>query len=199
MNMQRSGSGRDGFEARSLPAPGPQRPTGVCHVVCGAPASGKTFVARQLARELRACLLDSDVVSSRLVAAGMTLAGLDPDDRDSEAYKAAFRSHVYEAVFDIALDNLSASPSMPVVLAAPFTQERRDASWPVRLTQRLGGADVVLHYVTCDDAVRRTRMTDRGEARDASKLVSDAAWAAHVATCAKTPPVWPHTCHATSS
>lgn len=36
-------------------------------------------------------LLDSDEVEERLIRAGLELAGMNSDERDSPAYKAAFR------------------------------------------------------------------------------------------------------------
>lgn len=130
-------------------------------------------------------LLDSDAVTERLIRAGLELAGMDPDDRDSPAYKRAFRDAVYETLFDLARSHLS---RLPVVIAGPFTSECGDASWPGRLEARLG-VRPELHFVHCAPEVRRERIAERGEARDRPKLE---AWDDYVATCHETPPVWPH-------
>jgi len=155
------------------------------HVVCGPPAAGKTTYARRLAARLGACLLDSDQVAEKLVRAGLSLAGLDPDDRDSPAYKAAFREPVYDTLFDLARSNLA---DVPVVIAGPFTSECSDPAWPSRLEDRLGTA-VTVHFVWCSPGLRRQRIEARGEPRDDPKL---AAWEAYVATCRDEPPVFPH-------
>ena len=157
-----------------------------CHVVTGPAGAGKSVHARQLAAALGACLIDSDTATERLVRAGMALAGQDPDDRDSPAYKQAFRDAVYEAMFDLAVANL---PHLPVVLAGPFTREGGDPDWPARLEHRLG-VPPVLHFVWCPPDLRRARILARRESRDRPKL---AAWPAYAATCRESPPVWPHT------
>jgi hypothetical protein len=185
----------------------PQATAKTCHLVCGAPASGKTHVAKILAGSLPRCVafLDSDVVASRLVSAGLKLAKMDPDDRDSLRYKDAFRDPVYQTMFDLARDNLSAATAVAaatgaamgaaVVMCGPFTRECNDPDFPAWLHERLGGASlrIELHFVACDDDTRRReRMTRRGAPRDQSKLASDEAWAAHLATCSSECPVWPH-------
>jgi predicted kinase len=156
-----------------------------CHVVTGPAGAGKSAYARQLAASLGACLIDSDTATERLVRAGLTLAGLDPDDRDSPAYKRAYRDAVYEAMFDLAVANL---PHIPVVLAGPFTREGGEADWPERLERRLG-VRPRLHFVWCPPEVRRQRILARGEERDRPKLAD---WATYAAQCREDPPVWDH-------
>ncbi|BCX49771.1 AAA domain-containing protein [Haloferula helveola] len=156
-----------------------------CHVVCGAPAAGKSTYSRSLAQRLGACLLDSDTLAGRLVTAGMTLAGLDPDDRDSPEYKRAYRLPVYEALFDVARANLSHAP---VVICGPFTSEWQREAWPEELRTRLG-TDPELHFVWCDEDLRRRRMRERGEARDRQKLAD---WESFRTGSREDRPVWPH-------
>jgi predicted kinase len=156
-----------------------------CHIVTGPAGAGKSVYARQLAAELGACLIDSDTATERLVRAGLSLAGLDPDDRDSPAYKRAYRDAVYEAMFDLAIANL---PQIPVVLAGPFTREGGEADWPARLEQRLG-VTPVLHFVWCPLETRRERMSARGEDRDLPKLRD---WESYAASCREDRPVWEH-------
>lgn len=156
-----------------------------CHLVCGPPASGKTFHARRLAAEIGACLIDSDEVAERLVRAGMKLAGLDPDDRDSPAYKRAYRQVVYETMYDIARSNLR---FIPVVMAGPFTREGGEPGWPDELEERLGTRPTV-HFVWCDPPTRKRRIVERGEARDRAKLE---AWDQYLDSCREERPLWPH-------
>jgi predicted kinase len=156
-----------------------------CHIVTGPAGAGKSSHARRLAAEMGACLIDSDTATERLVRAGLTLAGLDPDDRDSPAYKRTYRDAVYEAMFDLAVANL---PQIPVVLAGPFTREGGEADWPRRLEQRLG-VKPVLHFVWCPIETRRQRMIARGEERDLPKLRD---WATYAASCREDRPVWEH-------
>lgn len=162
------------------------------HLVCGPPAAGKTTYARDLAARLGGVLLDSDMVAEKLVRAGLILAGLDPNDRDSPAYKAAYRDTVYETLYDLAVVNL---PNVPVVIAGPFTRECGQSDWPQILQRRLGQVPEI-HFVWCPPEVRRQRAIARGEARDLPKI---AAWEDYVTLCREEPPVFPHRWVETSS
>ncbi len=155
------------------------------HIVSGPPAAGKTTYARELAERIGAVLLDSDEVTERMIRAGLTLAGLDPDDRDSPAYKAAFREAVYETLFDLALAHCG---RLSVVIAGPFTREGGEAEWPRHLAARFGTMPE-FHYVWCEPAERKARLLARGAARDLPKLAD---WDAYIATCREPAPVYPH-------
>lgn len=155
------------------------------HVVSGPPAAGKSRYAHELAKRLGGCVFDSDEVTERLVRAGLKLAGMDGNDRDSDAYKSAYREAVYETLFDLARAHVE---RLPVVIAGPFTREGGESDWPERLEQRLG-VRPVLHFVWCDAATRRQRMLARGAERDRPKLED---WERYVATCREERPVWGH-------
>ncbi|MEI7927780.1 MAG: ATP-binding protein [Verrucomicrobiales bacterium] len=155
------------------------------HLVCGPPAAGKTTYARTLAASLGAVLFDSDQVAEKLVRAGLILAGLDPNDRDSPAYKAAYRDTVYETLYDLAATNL---PNVPVVIAGPFTRECADAGWPQILHQRFGELPEI-HFIWCPPELRLRRIVARGEARDRPKIES---WESYVVACREEPPAFPH-------
>ena len=155
------------------------------HLVSGPPAAGKTTYAKQLATQIGAVLFDSDEVTERLIRAGLTLAGLSPDDRDSPSYKSAFRDAVYETLFDLALSH---SKRLPVVIAGPFTSETGNADWPRRLEERFGVMPE-FHYVWCQSPERKTRLQARGETRDLPKLAD---WDTYVKSCRETAPVYPH-------
>ena len=155
------------------------------HLVSGPPAAWKTTYARELAEGIGAVLLDSDEVTEQLIRAGLTLAGLDPDDRDSPAYKSAFRDAVYQTLFDLAQSHCS---RLPVVIAGPFTREGGDVEWPTRLAARLGVMPE-FHYVWCHAVERKARLLARGATRDLPKLAD---WDSYVSTCREIPPVYPH-------
>lgn len=156
-----------------------------CHIVTGPAGAGKSAYARRLAAELGACLIDSDIATERLVRAGLRLAGLDPDDRDSPEYKRAYRDAVYESMFDLALSNLQ---HLPVVMAGPFTREGGEADWPDRLEARLGIRST-LYFVWCPPGQRRERIEKRAEERDGPKLAD---WDTYAASCREERPVWEH-------
>lgn len=141
-------------------------------IICGAAGVGKSRYGRALARESGAYLLDSDTVTEPVVRAGMRLAGLDPDDRDSREYREAFREPVYECLYDIARENLE---HCDVILVGPFTSEIQDAGWLEGL-RRDFRAEIEVIYLRCSAEVRRDRVERRGNPRDRAKL---AAWDEH--------------------
>jgi predicted kinase len=137
------------------------------YVVCGNAGAGKSTFAARLCREKSAALIDIDTVTERLARLVLRGHGLPTDDRDSPAYKALLREPVYEALFDVALDNL---PHVPCVIVGPFTRERREASWPARLAARLA-TEIEIYVVWCGPEQRRQRLEQRGNPRDVGKLV----------------------------
>ena len=153
------------------------------HIVTGAAGTGKSTFGRELAAKLSAALLDSDTVTEPVVRAGLTAAGLTPTDRDSPEYKRIFRDAVYDCLFATAQENLS---HVSVVIVGPFTRELKDASWPMLLTQRFGIQPTVW-YCQCDDDIRRQRIEERANPRDAGKLVN---WQQHVADAPVVEPVF---------
>jgi predicted kinase len=142
-------------------------------IVCGNAGAGKSTFAAELCAREGATLVDIDTVTERLAKLVLRGHGLSEDDRDSPDYKALLREPIYEALFDVALDNL---PHVPCVIVGPFTRERRDADWPRRLSLRLGVQPVIYH-VFCSDEQRRERLERRGNARDRSKLLDFDAYA----------------------
>ncbi len=156
------------------------------HVVCGAPGAGKTTFAKKLATNLSAVLLDSDQVTQRLIKAGLQLAGMDVNDRDSPAYKKVYRDTVYETLWDLAVIN---GAHLPVVVAGPFTRECGDSSWPEKISQRTG-MTVEIWFVRCPASLRKQRIATRGEERDVAKLND---WENYRKTCREEIPAFP--CH----
>lgn len=139
---------------------------GTAIIVCGSPGSGKSTIGRRLAAKRKGTLLDLDTVTGRLVRVSLVEAGRDGDDRDSDYFKRVYRQPIYEALFDIARENL---PWQDVVIVGPFTRERSDSHWPVRLAEHLG-FPVEIHYVYCPPHVRKQRLESRSNARDGAKL-----------------------------
>lgn len=161
------------------------------HLICGPAGVGKSTYGRKLAAELGACFLDSDTVTEPVVRAGMQLGGEDPADRDSPAYRVAFRDAVYECLFATAVENL---PQVDVVMVGPFTSEIRDPGFPDQLAARFGVAIKVI-FVTCDETVRKGRIEARGNPRDNFKLRD---WEGYLAASGTQPPAFPHEVVSTS-
>ena len=135
-------------------------------IVCGTPGSGKTTHTKQLVTNGDATILDIDTVTERLVKISLIESGHSPDDRDSEYFKRTYLEQIYEALFDIAQENL---PYHDVVIVWPFTKEIQDPGWLAKLSSKLGSPAEV-HYVQCSPEVRRERIADRGDTRDLAKL-----------------------------
>lgn len=136
------------------------------YIVCGSPGAGKTTYGKKLATGRGAVFLDIDVATERLVRLALLQSRHNPDDRDSVYFKKAFRTCIYEQLFDIARDNISVNS---VVIAGPFTREIQDAHWPEKLTHHIG-APVEIHYVFCPPNIRRKRLLSRANPRDKSKI-----------------------------
>ena len=136
------------------------------YIVCGSPGSGKTTYARQLAAARHAILLDIDTVTERLVRVALGQSGHSQDDRDSEYFKRNFREPIYETLFDVARENLLFQDA---VIVGPFTKEIKDPQWPSALSHSLGSL-IKVHYVHCQQEVRKHRLAHRGNARDLAKL-----------------------------
>lgn len=144
-------------------------------IVSGMPAVGKTTFARQLARQTRACLVDIDVATETVVQAAMGKLTGDPNDRDSPTFKATFRQAIYATLFALADDNLAHTD---VVLTGPFTQEFVNENWPrdaaAALKTPCTTSCVFLH---CDPELRKRRLIERGNPRDAAKIEN---WEEHL-------------------
>jgi uncharacterized protein len=134
-------------------------------VVCGAPASGKSRLAAELAGDGDLPVLSSDVVRKEL-------AGLGPQDRAPEsAYTPEFTDRTYDELAARAVQALAASPT--VVVDATFGRRRdRDA-----LRRRVGdSAEVVFAECLVPPSVlgERARRRERDPARvsDATEAVA---------------------------
>lgn len=135
-------------------------------IVCGRPGVGKTTYASVLAKHKNAVLLDIDTVTEPLVQAGLKLAGLDQDDRDSELFKATFRDPIHQSLLAIANQNLA---FQDVIIVAPFSKEVQDPKWLANLKCSVW-PNVDIHYLVCNDSILRNRLKKRGNPRDAAKL-----------------------------
>ncbi|QPG05981.1 AAA family ATPase [Salinimonas marina] len=142
------------------------------YLVTGQPAVGKTTYAQKLAQSKHACLIDIDTISEPIVQAGLSLAGMPVDDRDSQTYKQAFREPVYDAMWQTARQNL---PQVPVVMCGPFTRELRQPDWQQQIQQNMQ-CPVTIYWLYASIATIKMRMQKRGNKRDWDKL---AGWEAY--------------------
>lgn len=136
------------------------------YIISGMPGSGKSTYGKKLAQELKATILDSDVVTERLVKLSLKLLGKSIDDRDSKFFKENFREEIYNQVFEIAFQNLKINN---VVIIAPFTKEIQNLNWIQELEKRLN-SNVEVHYIYCSSEIIKERLIKRNNPRDKSKL-----------------------------
>ncbi len=139
---------------------------GKAHIICGSPGAGKSTYGKRLAAKIRAAFIDIDTATERLVRLSLLESGHDMNDRDSPYFKTTYRQVIYDAMFDIAIENL---PHIDVVIAGPFTREIRDPLWPGFLENHLKST-VEIHYVYCEPEIRRKRLLERANDRDRLKF-----------------------------
>lgn len=145
-------------------------------VVTGWPASGKSTLARALAASLGAALLDLDTATGPLVAVVAEQVGTT--DLSDPRLADLTRGPRYETLLALAEDSLRVGT--PVVLVAPFSDERRDAAARHRLDVRLrraGGRPLLVWVRVHPDTLVR-RMRGRGSVRDVGKIADPAAYVA---------------------
>lgn len=146
-------------------------------LVTSPPASGKTFVSRQLAKRFRNIVyLDKDALvplSNRIF-----LAGNEEINRSSEFFEENIRNYEYIAILDIAFEALEYADL--VLINAPFTREVRDNDYIRDLKTKLSelGAELTVVWVETDIEVSHKRMIARNSPRDTWKL---AHWDEYVA------------------
>ena len=146
-------------------------------LVTSPPASGKTFVSKQLAKRFRNIVyLDKDALvplSNRIF-----LAGNEEINRSSAFFEENIRNYEYIAILDIAFEALEYADL--VLINAPFTREVRDNDYIRDLKSKLSelGAELTVVWVETDIEVSHKRMIARNSPRDTWKL---AHWDEYVA------------------
>ncbi|MDQ8188259.1 AAA family ATPase [Pelagicoccus sp. SDUM812002] len=144
-------------------------------IITGMPASGKTSLACALAKHTAGCLIDIDTATESIVRAAMQQLTGDSDDRDSPFFKEIFREPIYENLFAIADENL---PHTDAILTGPFTREMQNERWPEQVQKRLSTpCKITCVFVHCDEELRRERLINRANPRDAAKLEN---WTDHL-------------------
>ena len=142
------------------------------YLVTGKPGTGKTTFGLNLAKQQKAVFLDIDTMTESVVMAGLSLAKVDPFDRDSPEFKGTFRHAIYEALFAVAQQNLL---NHPVVITGPFSQELNDPQWTHKLEKQFS-TKVTVFYLHCSEKLRYQRLQQRANPRDKAKLRD---WSSH--------------------
>ena len=147
-------------------------------LITGWPASGKSTVGRALASRLGAALIDQDTATAPLVAVVSELVGVS--DLDDVRLAGPTRAARYETVIALAEDNLRVGT--PVVVVAPFTEERRaPVAWASARRPAAGGRRIPAAGLAATAAQYGRRAASRpwrsarpGQARRSRRLPPDA-------------------------
>ena len=148
-------------------------------IVTSPPASGKTFVSKELSKRLKHVVyLDKDTLiplSKQIFA----VAG-QPYDRSSRFFEDNIRNYEYDCIVALALEALDYDDI--VLVNAPFSREIRDAAYIRNLRTKLSEKNSVLVpiWVETSPEVVRERMIKRNSDRDTWKL---AHWDEYIAGC----------------
>jgi molybdopterin-guanine dinucleotide biosynthesis protein len=141
--------------------------------VLGAAGTGKTTVAKALARLRRAAFFDMDTLLRPAAVAIMSQAGLDPNDRDSAEYKRLCRDLGYRITMDAALENISIGTDALVI--GPFTKETEDKLWLESELSSIGASldtvdvkVIIIHLQ--NEELNRQRIEARNSVLDKWKL-----------------------------
>ena len=138
-------------------------------LVTSPPASGKTYISKQLAKKLKHVVyLDKDTL---IVLSRQIFAVADQEyNRSSDFFEKNIRDYEYEAIVALALEALEYDDI--VLINAPFTREIRDEKYMADLKAKLAlkNARLTVIWVKTDIDVCRQRMISRNSDRDTWKL-----------------------------
>ena len=146
-------------------------------LVTSPPASGKTYISKQLAKYLsHVVYLDKDtliVLSRQIFAVANELY-----NRSSEFFQKNIRDYEYAAIVELALEALDYDDI--VLINAPFTSEIRNTEYMDGLKSKLAekNARLTVIWVQTDVEVCRQRMLKRSSDRDSWKLAN---WTQYIA------------------
>ena len=138
-------------------------------LVTSPPACGKTYISKQLAKELKHVVyLDKDTViplSNRVFKAGG-----QEINRSSDFFEENIRDYEYEVTVNFGLEALEYDDI--VLINAPFTREVHDEKFLKDFSKKLAdhGAKLVVIWVVTKPEICHQRMIDRNSVRDTWKL-----------------------------
>ncbi len=138
-------------------------------LVTSPPACGKTFISKQLAKNLKHIVyLDKDALI--VLSKQIFKVANEEYNRSSDFFEENIRNYEYYAIVDIALEALDYEDL--VLINAPFTREIRDVSYMNGLRNKLAekGAELAVIWVQTDPEVCRQRMIKRDSDRDTWKI-----------------------------
>ncbi len=135
-------------------------------LMCGLPASGKSWLAKRLARTLRGVFLQSDV--RRKILAGIVPTARARTEIDTGLYAPEMKNKTYRFLLKHAVDVLLAGKTVFVDATFSKSEYRRPF---LDAAARLGLPHFVVHVTAPEDVTRERmekRKTDHREASDAN-------------------------------
>lgn len=138
-------------------------------LVSSPPACGKTYISRQLAKNLKHVVyLDKDTLIP--LSKQIFRVAKKPYNRSSDFFEENIRDYEYEVILDLGFEALLYDDT--VLINAPFTREMRDKEYIDALKAKLAdyGAKLVIIWVVTDPEVCRERMIRRNSDRDVYKI-----------------------------
>ena len=138
-------------------------------LVSSPPACGKTYISKQLAKNLKHVVyLDKDTLIP--LSKQIFRVGKKPYDRSSDFFEENIRDYEYEVILNLGFEALEYDDT--VLINAPFTREIRNADYIAELKEKLAalGAKLVIIWVVTTPEVCRERMIRRNSDRDVYKI-----------------------------
>lgn len=138
-------------------------------LVTSPPACGKTYISKQLAKNLKHVVyLDKDTLIP--LSKQIFRAAKKPYDRSSDFFEEQIRDYEYQVILDLGFEALLYDDT--VLINAPFTREIRDAEYMNKLRDKLKkqGAVLTVIWVVTTPEVCRERMLRRNSDRDVYKI-----------------------------
>lgn len=128
-------------------------------IITGTPGTGKTTLASLILKRTNAAYLDNNFIPDAFF----------PNTRRGPEYEE-HRPRFYRALWRIVEENLLVGQS--VLLVAPFVNEMQTDQWREHIIAILerANARVKIIHLTCSEKALRSRLEERGEARDQWKL-----------------------------
>ncbi len=138
-------------------------------LVTSPPACGKTYISKQLAKNLKHVVyLDKDTLI--VLSKQIFVVAHEVYNRSSDFFEKNIRDYEYAAIVDLGLEALEYDDT--VLINAPFTREVRDKSYMDNLRENLRqkNTKLIVIWVQTDIEVVKQRMIQRNSDRDSWKL-----------------------------
>ena len=140
-------------------------------LVTSPPGCGKTYVSKQLAKQLKHVVyLDKDTLIP--LSKQIFVAADEEYNRSSDFFEKYIRNYEYETIVDLALEALEYDDI--VLINAPFKEEIRNENYIQNLKNRLKekNASLVVVWIETTMEICKQRMIARNSDRDTWKLAN---------------------------